>query len=424
MPEQRFKLKIEDLKKGSDSLKDNLAYFDLLYGFSCISGMSVRKKEDIHSKILAIFLSYGKDGYAALKSFLKTISSSDVRFTELNVRNPNIGFNDNFVDISIKDEQYYIIIENKIKGAKDGPSQLARYIEGAVHGAHYDQKDVYLIYLTLDNSTDVSKQSWRRCNNGKKTDYENDFRGRYKHVTYRDHILPWLKNDLKRIVGDDRNLIGFVDIYIKCIEGTENEEAILKYINDNRGSWQEAMLEMYDSQDYSVIHDCEYIKNSLYQFSACLKEKILDIKFKEWSNKLESGEYKNFVHTNVDCDYPKFGVAFEWMPDNGVPRVFYCMVERHVMPVQLYYGLYKFDTIDDIDKFFFKKLMSVLENEDSYADRYRFITQNPKQYFYYKKFIEIYSYSERELDMIFDYFIMDMIKRLSELKGISLHSLK
>ena len=117
MPEQRFKLKIEDLKKGSDSLKDNLAYFDLLYGFSCISGMSVRKKEDIHSKILAIFLSYGKDGYAALKSFLKTISSSDVRFTELNVRNPNIGFNDNFVDISIKDEQYYIIIENKIKGA-------------------------------------------------------------------------------------------------------------------------------------------------------------------------------------------------------------------------------------------------------------------------------------------------------------------
>lgn len=56
MPEQRFKLKIEDLKKGSDSLKDNLAYFDLLYGFSCISGMSVRKKEDIHSKILAIFL--------------------------------------------------------------------------------------------------------------------------------------------------------------------------------------------------------------------------------------------------------------------------------------------------------------------------------------------------------------------------------
>lgn len=143
MPEQRFKLKIEDLKKGSDSLKDNLAYFDLLYGFSCISGMSVRKKEDIHSKILAIFLSYGKDGYAALKSFLKTISSSDVRFTELNVRNPNIGFNDNFVDISIKDEQYYIIIENKIKGAKDGPSQLARYIEGAVHGAHYDQKDVY-----------------------------------------------------------------------------------------------------------------------------------------------------------------------------------------------------------------------------------------------------------------------------------------
>ena len=252
MPEQRFKLKIEDLKKGSDSLKDNLAYFDLLYGFSCISGMSVRKKEDIHSKILAIFLSYGKDGYAALKSFLKTISSSDVRFTELNVRNPNIGFNDNFVDISIKDEQYYIIIENKIKGAKDGPSQLARYIEGAVHGAHYDQKDVYLIYLTLDNSTDVSKQSWRRCNNGKKTDYENDFRGRYKHVTYRDHILPWLKNDLKRIVGDDRNLIGFVDIYIKCIEGTENEEAILKYINDNRGSWQEAMLEMYDSQDSSV----------------------------------------------------------------------------------------------------------------------------------------------------------------------------
>ena len=106
------------------------------------------------------------------------------------------------------------------------------------------------------------------------------------------------------------------------------------------------------------------------------------LKFKEWSNKLESGEYKNFVHTNVDCDYPKFGVAFEWMPDNGVPRVFYCMVERHVMPVQLYYGLYKFDTIDDIDKFFFKKLMSVLENEDSYADRYRFITQNPKQYFY------------------------------------------
>ena len=89
---------------------------------------------------------------------------------------------------------------------------MARYIEGAVHGAHYDQKDVYLIYLTLDNSTDVSKQSWRRCNNGKKTDYENDFRGRYKHVTYRDHILPWLKNDLKRIVGDDRNLIGFVGV--------------------------------------------------------------------------------------------------------------------------------------------------------------------------------------------------------------------
>lgn len=48
----------------------------------------------------------------------------------------------------INDNNYRIVIENKINNAKDGSRQLARYIDGSVNGAHYFEKDVYIIYIS------------------------------------------------------------------------------------------------------------------------------------------------------------------------------------------------------------------------------------------------------------------------------------
>lgn len=76
-------------------------------------------------------------------------SVSDNRFpvfSNLPVNTPTIEAEKHEIDVLINDNDYRIIIENKINNASDGPRQLARYIDGSVNGAHYFEKDVYIIH--------------------------------------------------------------------------------------------------------------------------------------------------------------------------------------------------------------------------------------------------------------------------------------
>ena len=120
----------------------------------------------------------------------------------------------NNIDLLVRDQSSMqaVIIENKI-GAPDQPGQLARY---AKQMRGYNQ---HVLYLTLDGR-EASEDSVRGID--------------YQCISYRDHIIPWLKGCQQR-AHDEPELRESVAQYVRLIEkltGTGFGEAYMNHLKE------------------------------------------------------------------------------------------------------------------------------------------------------------------------------------------------
>lgn len=149
--------------------------------------------ENAHSRILIRLLQYkDKDEYTWLKFFvnrMKNICEEDIN---INVSNPKIETEHNTgngrIDGFIWEEgKYAIIIENKIWNAPDQKEQIDRYVKYVNKQHKVKYKNIYVIYLTLDGSKEVSKNSF---------DKDKQEKPHFLPMNFQDDIMPWLDEDV------------------------------------------------------------------------------------------------------------------------------------------------------------------------------------------------------------------------------------
>lgn len=209
---------IEDLMCFVDefAVRYQAEYDSLPYHFNIVD--ELRVNENAHTRILMKLLQYEKGKkFPILVSFIKSLS---VFINEdLQIKRPNLYTGLEFIDGLIEDPgNYAFIVENKVCGAVDQYYQLERYIDSVErHG--FKNKDIYVIYLTLDGNKTVCDYSLT-TKAKKKLGYENDqTSGRFLQINYSQHILPWLKAEIALTYKDEEYLYSGIYQYIDYIEG-------------------------------------------------------------------------------------------------------------------------------------------------------------------------------------------------------------
>lgn len=225
----------------------------------------IHPNENDHSRVLTKLLEYAgpNQDYPILSSFLQTqvfynLTSEEAqnKAAKICTKSTKVLFNKENIDISIRTEDFGIIIENKINDAVDQDEQLQTYID-----LFKDGQEVWAVYLTWDGTKkpqDISltDKALERLNIDVKTADRNnsvyypqnpDLPIRFVEINYQQDILPWLENSLLKEISfpgkDTRYLFSHLQVYIDC----------LKYrgkmlLEEQYNMTQELFEEIYSSQ--------------------------------------------------------------------------------------------------------------------------------------------------------------------------------
>lgn len=185
--------------------------------------------ENAHSRILGKLLQQQEPinkRYEVLDSFLKYIIekySSHEDFGKIKIYKPEITQEKRRIDLWIRDNNYAIIFENKVGWAGDMLYQLERYID-ITKEYNFKEEQIFVLYLPPTYEKEPDEQTWGKY-------YEQDiYKKRYLNLSFKDDILPWLKNDvLPSIRKSDYFLSSSIEQYIDHLEGMFS----LREINNN-----------------------------------------------------------------------------------------------------------------------------------------------------------------------------------------------
>jgi hypothetical protein len=189
-----------------------------LYNINVID--ELHANENAHSRILCKLLQYedSHSQYRILESLLHYISQLEGKsdFAKIKIQAPTITYETERIDLWVRDTKtkYSIIFENKIKGAIDQDNQLARYILKTIN-QNFHEDNIFIIYLAADEKKPAD-YSWRY----EEHNYENQFKDRYVNLSFKSHILPWLKEEiLPNCIIKEELLISAIKQYIDHLEG-------------------------------------------------------------------------------------------------------------------------------------------------------------------------------------------------------------
>lgn len=183
--------------------------------------------ENGHSRILLKLLQFvnEREEWEILQSFVDYIKSKSKsrQFDRINIKKPKITQEEARIDLWVRDKvgNYAIIIENKIYNAQDQEAQLSRYIDKTKE-CLFNQNDIFVVYLSQTGS-EPNSQSWG--------DYQQLFEDRFINLSFKEDILPWLKNNiLPNIKYKDTYLINAVQQYVDYLEGLFDLRTIQKTV--------------------------------------------------------------------------------------------------------------------------------------------------------------------------------------------------
>lgn len=126
------------------------------------------------------------------------------------------------IDILVEDDDFALIIGNKCRGAADQDCQLQGYWAGVKKLGHASQ-NVFVLYLpplnAFDGPSDISLGNLKnRFATG------GDLAGHLVVSSYRELVLPWLKEDvLPNVCFGNGSLVSSLRCYIDLLEGAYGE---------------------------------------------------------------------------------------------------------------------------------------------------------------------------------------------------------
>lgn len=192
----------------------------LPYGANVID--ELHAGENAHSRILRLLLQYeGGGAYPIYSSFLKLVSKHCDESTSFSIHEPHFTNEEGRVDVLIKEiyiaNPFAIIVENKVCEAVDQKKQIERYIDYVKRDI--PESSIYAIYLTSDGGKKVADDSL--TDNAKAALGVNEkTNGRFITLDYKNHILPWLIEDvLPNITVKEDLLVSSIKLYIDYLNG-------------------------------------------------------------------------------------------------------------------------------------------------------------------------------------------------------------
>lgn len=247
----------------------------------------LRANENAHSRILFKLLEYpNNNGYIMLESFFEFLGEP---FSQLKISKPVITAEYNRIDVRIRDEEYSVIIENKIHAATDQENQISKYIDNEIK-YQYEEKDIYVLYLTSEGgSPSEGSITLKR---------RKDFGERYQEISYRYQILEWLNHGVIPLVEELKKedpskvflLESAVIQYKNHIEGLFNMRESEKEMGKEMVAYVQDKLQLGkeegSAQKFNRIMEFEnYIKN-LNKTLLCTKKNILFDMLKDLSSEI------------------------------------------------------------------------------------------------------------------------------------------
>ena len=199
----------------------------------CINHFDERVRyfnENANSRLIAQLFGVRRNGrFEIFESFMERFFGE--KFNGV-IHHPDISNEKHRIDILVQEEgSYACIFENKIYGAEQQKCQLASYIRDMRKDGYKDEQ-IYVIYLPPTEKYEVNECSWtlhsNRCEgcggikckvDNRENNLEDKFKDRYRCITFKDQILPWLKDVLKRCRDDEWMLKSAVIQYIDYLEG-------------------------------------------------------------------------------------------------------------------------------------------------------------------------------------------------------------
>ncbi|HZK69648.1 MAG TPA: PD-(D/E)XK nuclease family protein, partial [Paludibacter sp.] len=283
------------------------------------------------------------DKYPFLEKFLNDICNFNVT-----IENPTVKNVDSCgrIDIPIFDKKYVVVIENKVtdkapdqNNQKGG--QLARYIETINNTYNRKLEDIFVVY-TPKYTREPPNECWT---NKDDFSYKDDFKLRFRSLSYRDSIYPWFKNEILPIIGvKDIYLRSAVEQYIDHLEGMFWLRTIDKKMNMKLQEFIKGKLEINEVEPEIALkivsEKRQEMANVLAQLDL-LQEEIqteIDVKyFSETYNKLKELDY--IVVRKIDS-YPDYlpksvGVKLAnkltiWLgKDDGIESELFCQVNSN-----------------------------------------------------------------------------------------------
>lgn len=136
------------------------------------------------------------------------------------------------IDILISNANKSIIIENKINGADDDPSQLGKYIHAQIHDEGVLKDNIYVVYIPGTKDKQPEDVSWEYDS----THYKSDFVNRFAIVNKSD-LRQWISDIYQDLPDELKEVASLESAYIRDADLTyENSslggEVFIKFVED------------------------------------------------------------------------------------------------------------------------------------------------------------------------------------------------
>ena len=239
-----------------------------------------RFKETGHSLVLADML---KHPYIQ-SSFLSTFLGLQHEYMKVTAENDR-------VDVALKSDDMFVIIENKVNAAEEKKNQVYRYVHKiGMEKYGYVMSQIYVVYLNPTNRIPPSNYSLCDDNNENNV-FEDLGEDHYTIKSYKYDITSWLR---ELSIDNEPHISSALDQYIDFLENKFHTSPLDKNMNNEIKQFllKELQIEgkSYDEQIAALDNQQEKVSellNAIDNLKIELKKKQSHTMMREWQGQIE-----------------------------------------------------------------------------------------------------------------------------------------
>ena len=255
-----------------------------------------RFKETGHSLVLADMLKH----LYIQSSFLSTFLGLQHEYMKVTAENDR-------VDVALKSDDMFVIIENKVNAAEEKKNQVYRYVHKiGMEKYGYVMSQIYVVYLNPTNRIPPSNYSLcddKNINNV----FEDLGEGHYTIQSYKYDITSWLR---ELSIDNEPHISSALDQYIDFLENKFHTSPLDKNMNNEIKQFllKELQIEgkSYDEQIAALDNQQEKVSDLLDAIDN-LKIEQSHTMMREWQGQIE-GQIEKQLGIVLAADEHSFGI--------------------------------------------------------------------------------------------------------------------